>query len=224
MSDSGDNVVNLKPGGAAGQGEVKPRVRLTGGERREQILGVARSIFAERGYEATTVEEIADRAKISKPVVYEHFGGKEGIYAVIIDREVRSLIDRIALALSASHPRAALEQAAGAFLGYIEEEQDGFRILVRDAPPGGARGSLSNVMSDIAIHVEGLLAREFKARGYDRKIAPLTARALVGMIAFTGEWWLETGRPKRKTVAAHVVNLAWNGLRHLEKDPERSAP
>lgn len=210
-----DNVVSLEPE----RGE-KPRVRMTGTERREQLIGVARSLFAERGYEATSIEEIADRAKVSKPVVYEHFGGKEGLYAVIIDREVRTLLDRITVSLEAPHPRAALERAADAFLGYIESEQDGFRILVRDAPIGSDTGSLTSVIGDIAANVEGLLAKEFKKRGYDRKIAPLMARALVGMVALTGQWWLDAGKPQRKVVAAHLVNLAWNGLKDLDRDPK----
>jgi len=188
-----------------------------------QLVAVGRSVFAERGYEATTVEEIAERAKVSKPVVYEHFAGKEGLYAVIVDREVATLLGRIIEALKAPHPKRALEQAADAFLSYIEDEQDGFRILVRDAPLGSQTGTLPSVMADIAAQVEGLLATEFKTRGYPRKIAPMMARALVGMVALTGEWWLEERKPSRRVVAAHLVNLAWNGLKGLEPNPGSSA-
>jgi AcrR family transcriptional regulator len=194
---------------------------MSGKERREQLMNVGRTVFAERGYEASSVEEIAERAKVSKPVVYEHFGGKEGLYAVIVDHEVTHLLERITRALEAPHPRVALEQAADAFLSYIEEHEEGFRILVRDAPLGSAAGSLPSVMGDIAAAVEGLLAKEFKARGYDRKIAPVIARALVGMVALTGQWWQETGKPSRQAVAAHLVNVAWNGLKDLDRDPKR---
>ncbi len=186
MSDEG--VVVPLPGE-----DDRPRVRMSGQERRAQLIRIGRETFAERGYEATTVEEIAERAKVSKPVVYEHFAGKEGLYAVIVDREVGHLLDSITLALKADHPRHALEQAADAFLKYIEEHEEGFRILVRDAPLGTATGSLPTVMGDIAANVEGLLAKEFKARGYDRKLAPILARALVGMVALAGLWWLEAG-------------------------------
>ena len=62
------------------------RVRMTSAERREQLIAVSRSLFASRGFEGTSVEEIAARAQVSKPVVYEHFGGKEGLYAVVVDR------------------------------------------------------------------------------------------------------------------------------------------
>ena len=68
------------------------RKRMTGRERREQLLDIGRKLFAERGFEGTSVEEIAAQAGVSKPVVYEHFGGKEGLYAVVVDREVERLL------------------------------------------------------------------------------------------------------------------------------------
>src|ERR687896_1197032 len=114
---------------------------MTSAERREQLITIARGLFAQRGYEATSVEEIAARAEVSKPVVYEHFGGKEGLYAVVVDREVRHLLDMMRAALTGGHPRELLEQAALALLDYIESSSDGFRILVRDSPVGSATGS-----------------------------------------------------------------------------------
>ena len=110
------------------------RVRMSAAQRREQLIAIGRQLFAERGFDATSIEEVAARAKVSKPVVYEHFGGKEGLYAVVVDREVRALLDRITTALTAGHPRELLEQAALALLDYIEEETDGFRVLVRESP------------------------------------------------------------------------------------------
>ena len=75
---------------------------MSGTERREQLVGVGRSVFAARGFEAATVEEIAAKAGVSKPVVYEHFGGKEGLYAVVVDREMASLLAGVTAALSLS--------------------------------------------------------------------------------------------------------------------------
>jgi AcrR family transcriptional regulator len=196
------------------------RTRMAGAERREQLIGVARTVFAERGYEASSVEEIAERAGVSKPVVYQHFGGKEGIYAVVVDREVTALTAAITGALKdAHHPRLAAEQAADAFLGYIEEREEGFRILIRDAPVGLTAGTFASVISDVAGAAEELLLREFKDRGFDRKTAPMYARMLVGAVALVGEWWLDVRKPSRQVVAAHVVNLMWNGLKDLEPKP-----
>jgi AcrR family transcriptional regulator len=213
---------------AATKGPAAPkagaRVRMPSAMRREQLITIARGLFAEKGFDGTSVEEIAARAKVSKPVVYEHFGGKEGLYAVVVDREVRALLDIIANALTAGHPRELLEQAALALLDYIESETDGFRVLVRESPVFAAAGNFSSVLNDVAHQVEHILGAEFKSRGYDPRLAELYSQALVGMVALTGRWWLEVRKPRKEAVAAHLVNLAWNGLSHLEPKPVLRTP
>jgi AcrR family transcriptional regulator len=196
------------------------RARMTGKQRREQLIQVGRKLFADKGFEGTTVEEIASKASVSKPVVYEHFGGKEGLYAVVVDREIAALLGGITGALSAElGSRATLERAALALLDYIETSTDGFRILVRDSPAGQSTGSFASLISDVASQVEHILAAEFKRRKLDPKTAPLYAQMLVGMVALTGQWWLDSRKMKKADVAAHLVNLAWNGLAGLEKKP-----
>jgi AcrR family transcriptional regulator len=196
------------------------RSRMTGKQRREQLIEVGRKLFADKGFEGTTVEEIAAKASVSKPMVYEHFGGKEGLYAVVVDREIAALLGGITGALSADlGARETLERAAGALLDYIESSTDGFRILVRDSPPGQSTGSFASLISDVASQVEHILAAEFKRRRLDPKTAPLYAQMLVGMVALTGQWWLDSRKMKKADVAAHLVNLAWNGLAGLEKKP-----
>jgi AcrR family transcriptional regulator len=197
---------------------------MTGRERRAQLIDVSRALFAERGFDGTSVEEIAARAEVSKPVVYEHFGGKEGLYAVVVDREMQRLLDRMTAALTGDDPKVLIERAALALLGYIEDEPDGFRILVRDSPvAASATGTFSSLLVDIVSQVEHILGREFKARGFDPRLAPIYAQALVGMVALTGQWWLDAHKPKREQVAAHLVNLAWNGLSNLEHKPTLSS-
>jgi AcrR family transcriptional regulator len=195
------------------------RHRMTAAERRDQLIDIARGLFAERGFDGTSVEEISSRAEVSKPVVYEHFGGKEGLYAVVIDREVRHLLDMMSEALTGGHPRELLEQAALALLDYIDSSSDGFRILVRDSPVGSATGSFVSIISDTARRVEHILGDEFKQRGFDATYAPMYAQMLVGMVGTTGQWWLDAREPEKSVVAAHLCNLAWNGLGRLEQEP-----
>jgi AcrR family transcriptional regulator len=197
---------------------------MTAAARREQLIAIARGVFADRGFDGASVEEIAARAEVSKPVVYEHFGGKEGLYAVVVDREVRRLLTMMQEALTAGRPRLLLEQAAFALLDYIEQSSDGFRILVRDSPIGSASGSFVSIIGDVASRVEHILAAEFNARGYDAAAAPMYAQMLVGMVGTTGQWWLDARKPSKEVVAAHLVNLAWHGLAGLEKDPSLSSP
>jgi AcrR family transcriptional regulator len=193
---------------------------MTGEERRQQLLDVARSLFAEKGFDGASVEEIAHRANVSKPVVYEHFGGKEGVYAVVVDREMHYLLNGMTSALAEeAHPRLLLERAAVALLDYVEGSADGFRILVRASPVASATGTFSSLLNDIASQVENILGVQFKSRGYDPKLAALYSQSLVGMVALTGQWWLDVRKPRKEEVAAHLVNLSWNGLSHLENAP-----
>ena len=202
-----------------------PRARMTASQRREQLLAVGRGLFAEKGFEGTSVEEIAARAEVSKPVVYEHFGGKEGVYAVVVDREVQALTAALTGALAeGGHPKVLVERTALALLGYIEASEDGFRILVRDSPVAQATGTFSSLIGDVATQVEHILAEQFRSNGLDPKAAPLYAQMLVGMVALTGQYWLDARSPRKTEVAAHLVNLAWNGLSGMEKRPALTKP
>lgn len=191
---------------------------MTAAARREQLIAIACGVFAERGFEGTTVEEIAGRADVSKPVVYEHFGGKEGVYAVVVDREVSTLLTMMREALTSGRPRELLEQAAIALLDYIETSPEGFAIIVRDAPVGSS-GTYVTIIGDIASRVEDILVAEFDKHGLSTPLAPMYAQALVGMVGSTGQWWLDEREPSKRVVAAHLVNLAWHGLSGLEREP-----
>ena len=192
--------------------------RLTAAARRAQLIEVGRAVFAESGYEATSVEEIAARAKVSKRILYSHFGGKEGLYAVVVDREVEHILERIAEAVSSGPPRVRLEQAALAYLTYVQEHPEGFAVLLRDAPKQSSE--MPALMYDLADRISDVFSEQFGEAGYDSKFAPIYAHALVGMVAFVGQWWTESHKaPPVETVASHIGALAWMGLRHLPKRP-----
>ena len=192
---------------------------MTGTERRAQLLDIGRRLFAERGLDGTSIEEIAAKAGVSKPVVYEHFGGKEGLYAVVVDREVERFITMATRLLEGEDHMPKFEVAAVVLLRYIQDNADGFRILVRDSNPASGSGTFASLISDIASQVEYILGDVLKARGYDPKLAPMYAQMLVGMVAFTGQWWLDARKPKLEEVAAPLLNLAWNGLAQLDPKP-----
>jgi hypothetical protein len=137
----------------------------------------------------------------------------------VVDREMQKLLGMITEGLAASHSLIKLERAALALLRYIEESSEGFRILVRDSHAASGTGTFASLISEIASQVEDVLADEFAARGYDPKLAPMYAQMLVGMVALTGQWWLDVRKPSREEVAAHLVNLAWNGLTGLNPNP-----
>ncbi len=154
-------------------------------------------------------------------MLYEHFGGKEGLYAVVIDREMEYLVRRIGEAIATGSPRERMEGAALAFLTYVKDHPDGFAILTHDAPVTTAGGGLSSLLNDVAERVGDVFTASFKSAGYDPKTAPIYAHALVGMVTFVGQWWTVEREPSVEDVAGHIAALAWMGLRHLPKRPKR---
>lgn len=191
-------------------------------QRRKQLIEVGRSLFASKGFEAVSVEEIAAHAKVSKPIVYEHFGGKEGLYAVIVDREMQSMTNALTDALSDpdAHPRQIVERAALALLTYIEQNAEGFQVLVRDSPTADPSGSFSSLLGDISLRVEDLLTAAFKRQKLSAKGVPYYAQMLVGMTVFTGQYWADRPKVSKEQLAAYLVDLAWHGLSRLDSKPQ----
>lgn len=195
------------------------RQRMSGRQRREQLIEIGRQAFAEKGFDGISVEEIAARAGVSKPVIYEHFGGKEGLYAVVVDREKIFLEELITQSLEKGRSKYRIERAVLALLSYVEEHTDGFQILSRDVTPTGER-SYATMLVDAVEQVSYILAQAFKRSGLDPDTATLYAQALVGMVSMTAQWWLEVRKPEKEIVAAHIVNLCWNGLAGMELNPQ----
>ena len=195
---------------------------MTSAQRRAQLIEVGRALFADKGFEAVSVEEIAAAASVSKPIVYEHFGGKEGLYAVIVDREMQALTNALISTLDDpdEHPRHIVEKAALALLTYIEENAEGFQVLVRDSPSTDPTGSFSSLLGDVSTRVEDLLSETFKQHKIPTKGAPYYAQMLVGMTVFTGQYWADRRKVSKEQLASYIVNLAWNGLSQMDAKPE----
>jgi hypothetical protein len=131
-----------------------------------------------------------------------------------------TLNDMITSSLTQNRSRVRVERVALALLTYVEERTDGFRILVRDQRVTAAEGTYSSLLNEAIGQVGYILAGDFARRGLDPGLAPLYAQALVGMVSTTATWWLDVREPPKEVVAAHLVNLCWNGLTNLEPNPE----
>lgn len=197
---------------------MKRKTRLTAAERREQLLEVGREVFAAHGYDSALIDDVAQRAGVSKPIVYEHFGAKEGLYAAIVDRELEGLVSRVSESIAHGTPRERFEGAVLAFMNYTREEPAGFAVLARDAPTSLGRRGLTRVIDDLALRVSDIFRLEFTRAGFDPSISPIYAHALVGMVTQVGQWWATEGRRVPVDwVVRHVSALGWLGLRHLPK-------
>lgn len=194
--------------------------RLTASQRRAQLIEVGRHVLAEHGYDGTTVEELARAAGVSKPIIYEHFGGKEGLFAVVIDREMDLLVQRVALAIAQGSPRRRFEGAVLAFLHYVRDRPDGFKVLTRDAPPVNRGAGMHSVIADLGDRIRDIFEAEFANVGMDPKFSPIYAHALIGMVTLTGQYWMDNQDLPAEEVARHLAALGWMGLRHLPAEPD----
>ena len=135
---------------------------------------------------------------------------------------MRALTDALIGSLSDTdaHPRQIVERAALALLTYIEENPEGFQVLVRDSPSTDPTGSFSSLLGDVSSKVEQILVEWFKRQHLPVKSAPYYAQMLVGMTVFTGQYWADRPKLGKEQLAALIVNLAWHGLSRLEAKPE----
>ncbi|MGH2738950.1 MAG: TetR/AcrR family transcriptional regulator, partial [Actinomycetota bacterium] len=174
---------------------AEKRTRMQATERREQLVATARRLFAQRGYEGTTIEGIAAKAGVTKPVLYRHFKGKRDLYLAVLEDHLTDLIRRLWVTLSTSiDPRDRLRQSLQAYFEFADEREDGFRMLsdarARMDPDTRARlGSAWDTLADGVARTVGDLLR---AAGLDPAGAPVYARALLGMAQAVTEWWLRS--------------------------------
>ena len=239
----------MQPGPSRGD-DAHPRRggrRLSGGERRHQLFGTALRLFAERGYESTTMDEIADAAGVTKPLLYQHFSSKRALYLELLDSIAGELLAEIDAATAAAPgPR---EQVAGGFAAYFRmlvTHETAFRLLyARSSAAGPELGSaLRKVEDAIAEAIDPLIAA-----GLDPDHRRFLAYAVVGMAEGASRHWLETqrrgqgprgdgprgdgprgverGEPEgdapqpgeeAQRLASRLANFAWAGLRAVHAD------
>ena len=197
---------------------------MSASERRAQLIEVGRTVFAQQGFSGTSASELAKAAGVSKPILYEHFGGKEGLYAVIVDREMERVLNMIGEAIAGGSPRELIEGSAVAFLTYVRDFPEGFLVLTRDSPPVSGKTAMSGLLNLVAERVTTVFAASFREAGFDPEMAPVYSQAVVGMVTFVGQWWMEDPEIPVEKVARHLAALGWMGLRHLPKDPDEIWP
>lgn len=196
-------------------------VRLPRPERRRQLLDVARRVFAARGYEAASLEEIAEAAGVTRPVVYSHFGDKQSLFEAVVSEE----IDRVEAVVSAAiadpgEPRELLERGLRAFFDYVREHPDGHAVLTRDAPVHLSHGGLGTMLDSLATRIAKVIEGANRRFGLDPSHvpAPLFAHALIGIGAHVGRWWREHPEMDLDTVTRHSTTMVWSGFGGLMEE------
>ena len=199
------------PSGTTRRGNRLPR-----DERRGQLLVAASEVFVDRGFHAAGMDEIADRAGVSKPVLYQHFSSKLELYLAVLARHVDNLVSGVRQALrTTTDNRQRLRSAVQGFFDFIEHDSQGYRLIFENdyvsEPQVAAQVRVATESCTDAVF--DLISRD---SGLEAHRARMIAVGLVGISVDCARYWLGANRPISKEDAVEgTVQFAWGGLSHV---------
>ncbi len=194
-----------------------PRTRLSAVERSEQLLDVAEELFMARGFDGTTIEEIARTAGVTRPIVYEHHGSKEGVYLACLARARRRLVEEYAAALEGKHePHEVIRTSAEVWFSVVERDPRRWQLLFGTSVP-------LNQELAARVHAEQERNAGYYLAGVRRWVRPEVSDGQVAvaaqLIAMSGgqlaQWWLANRHIPVDEVVEYFTDFCWNGLRPL---------
>ncbi|MEV4253871.1 TetR/AcrR family transcriptional regulator [Spirillospora sp. NPDC049652] len=194
--------------------DARPRgTRLPRLARRRQLLGAAQEVFVAQGYHAAAMDEIAERAGVSKPVLYQHFPGKLELYLALLDEHAEALVRTVREALaSTSDNKLRVQAAMAAFYDFVAGDGEAYRLVfesdLRNVAPVRARVERANLQC--AEMVAQVIAED---TGADSDEAHLLGMGLVGMAEVSARYWLgQHGKIPKDTAEKMIARLAWRGI------------
>jgi AcrR family transcriptional regulator len=192
--------------------------RLPAVRRRRQLLDVALRLFAERGFHGASMDDLAEAAGVTKPVLYQHFGSKRDLYLEVLDDVGDRLLTEIGKAAAAAGgPRQQVENGFSAYFRFVADNESAFRVLF----VGSGRGSDDSGFIDAVRRVEDAIADAIAVlieADIDDEHRRLLAHGIVGLAESTSRHWLRHGRREDPEVLARrLADLAWAGLRSVHR-------
>jgi len=203
---------------AAPTADTARGTRLSRPARRQQLLGAAQEVFVASGYHATAMDEIAERAGVSKPVLYQHFPGKLELYLAVLDRHVDALVDAVSTALTLTEDnKQRVAGVTAAFFSFVDTDGEAFRLVFESDLTSEplVRDRVARMTAACAEPISVVIAED---TGLPEDEARMLGIALVGQAQVTARWWLTNGRPiPREDAARLVFSLSWRGIRGFPK-------
>jgi AcrR family transcriptional regulator len=199
-----------------GSGANRRGTRLPRDERRGQLLAAASEVFVDRGYHAAGMDEIADRAGVSKPVLYQHFSSKVELYLAVLARHVDNLVSGVRQALrTTTDNRQRVHAAVQAFFEFIEHDGQGYRLIFENDYV-----TEPQVAAQVKVATESSTDAVFDLISHDSGLEPHRARMIaVGLVSISvdsARYWLNNDRPISKEAAIEgTVQFIWGGLSHV---------
>jgi AcrR family transcriptional regulator len=198
----------------------KTRVRMSAADRREAILEAALDAFAGGGYHETSLDAVADRAGISKALIYEHFVSKRELHRALLERYVHELLARVIEATAAAEPgEARLRGGLEAFLDFVEERRDAWRFVFRNVSDPEIADAVNRLREEVAVTLAGLMAAdappEWTASPELSRETEMIAQELTGAVQALANWWDEHRDVPRERISQSIMDFAWIGLERL---------
>lgn len=192
--------------------------RLPRDERRAQLLVAALEVFTASGYHSAAMDEIADRAKVSKPVLYQHFPSKLDLYLAVLDLHIDSLVFAIQKAIASNQENSSRVAATvDAYFGFIDSEGEAFRLLFEsdmNLEPQ-VRERLNRMTYDCAAAVSAIISID---TGLGKEESMMLAVGIIGTVQTTARHWLDRdGKIDRQRATELVMNLIWRGISGFPK-------
>jgi len=197
--------------------------RLPRSARRKQLLEAAQEVFVAQGYHAAAMDDIAERAGISKPVLYQHFPGKLELYLALLDTHCDAIVATVESAMSATHDnKERVRGAVRAYFDFVDHESEAFRLVfesdLRNEP--AVRERVERVESGCIAAITNTIISD---TGVSQDRAELLASGLVGAAETAAQFWLAAGRKVPKAEAeALVAALNWRGIASFPLQGESS--
>jgi AcrR family transcriptional regulator len=195
--------------------------RLPRDERRAQLLSAALEVFTAAGYHSAAMDEIADRAKVSKPVLYQHFPSKLDLYLAVLDLHIDSLVFAIQKAIAQHRSNAdRVKATVEAYFGFIDSEGEAFRLLFESdmSLEPQVRERLNRMTYDCAAAVSAVISID---TGLAKEESMMLAVGLIGIVQTTARHWLDRdGKIDRTRATELVMNLIWRGISGFPKSQQ----
>ncbi|GAB7048769.1 TetR/AcrR family transcriptional regulator [Catenuloplanes indicus] len=187
--------------------------RLPRSARRKQLLAAAQQVFVAQGYHAAAMDDIAERAGVSKPVLYQHFPGKLELYLALLDTHCEAIVAKVQAAMQATPDnKERVRGAVTAYFDFVDHESEAFRLVfasdLRNEP--AVRERVERVEKGC---IAALTDTIISDTGVDRAHAELLASGLVGAAETAAQFWLANGRQIPKQEAESLLTaLLWRGI------------
>ncbi|TCP49269.1 TetR family transcriptional regulator [Tamaricihabitans halophyticus] len=197
----------------AGVGQASRGMRLPRTARRAQLLEAAQHVFVTNGYHAAAMDDIADRAGVSKPVLYQHFPGKLELYTALLETHVDELVGRVRHALaSTTDNKQRVRTTVAAFYDFVNSEGEAYRMIFESDLRGepAVQAAVDRATNE---SVDAITETIIADAGLDVERARLLAIGLVGMSQVSARSWLAADRPvPREDAISLIATLAWRGI------------